>query len=78
MNEKVSSPRFEGAVRMLGISGGLLSALSILSGVVMLLMKWADADPPYFLTWMALIVLPIGFLLLLIAIALLVARRKSV
>ncbi|MEU7992136.1 hypothetical protein [Rothia amarae] len=77
MNEKTTSPRFDGPVRSLAIIGGVLAAISILAGVAMLLMTWAQLNPPYVLTWLTLILLPIAFLLMLTSLILLMVRRKT-
>lgn len=77
MNEKTISPRFEVAVRGLGVLGGILAALSIFSGVAMLLMTWAQLNPPYVLTWLTMILLPLAFLLMLTSLILLMIRRKT-
>lgn len=77
MNEKTTSPRFDGAVRGLAIIGGVLAAISILAGVAMLLMTWAQLNPPYFLTWLTMILLPIAFLLLLTSLIFLMVRRRT-
>lgn len=77
MNEKTTSPRFDGSVRGLAIIGGVLAAISILAGVAMLLMTWAQLNPPYVLTWLTMILLPIAFLLMLTSLILLMVRRKT-
>lgn len=77
MNEKTTSPRFDGPVRGLAIIGGVLAAISILAGVAMLLMTWAQLNPPYVLTWLTMILLPLAFLLMLTSLILLMVRRKT-
>lgn len=76
MNEKKLSPRFDGVIRGLGILGGILAALSIIAGILMLLMTGAQLNPPYFLTWMVLLVLPLAFMLMLFSLLLLWVRRR--
>lgn len=77
MNEKTTSPRFDGPVCGLAIIGGVLAAISILAGIAMLLMTWAQLNPPYVLTWLTMILLPIAFLLMLTSLILLMVRRKT-
>lgn len=76
MNEKISSP-FDRAVRVLGVTGGVLALISIVSGIIMLLLEWAQESAPYFLTWLAMFLLPVAFIMLFVALLLLLLRRRN-
>ena len=46
-SDRASAPLpYARAIRWLGAGGGILALLCLLSGIVMLLMKWAGAPPP--------------------------------
>ncbi len=63
------------AIRWLGVGGGILALLCLLSGTAMLLMKWAGAAPPAMMSQIPLILLPVAFMALMIALMLLIAQR---
>lgn len=54
-----------------------MAALSVLSGVVMLLLKWAGLHPWNGLTFLPMVLLPVAFVLLMIALFLAARRRRS-
>lgn len=75
---ETSAPRAEsrGFTWFAGIAA-LLAALSVLSGVVMLLLKWAGLHPWNGLTFLPMVLLPVAFVLLMIALFLAARRRRS-
>ncbi|WP_129662339.1 hypothetical protein [Rothia uropygialis] len=56
---------------------GVIALLCVVSGVVMLVLKWMGLHPWSFLTQLPLIFLPIAFILLIIALVLAARRRRS-
>lgn len=73
-----SSPaRFEKPIRVLGISGGVLAAISAVCGLGLLVLFAAHLNAPYFLTYGLLFLMPLAMVLLFVALVLLVLRRRS-
>ena len=64
------------AIRWLGAGGGILALLCTLSGVAMLVLKWVDAHPPV-MSQVPLVLFPVAFIALMLALLLAVLRRKS-
>lgn len=54
-----------------------MAALSVLSGVVMLILKWVGLHPWNGLTILPMVLLPVAFVLLMIALFLAARRRRS-
>ena len=65
------------AIRWLGAGGGILALLCTLSGVAMLVLKWVDAHPPAVMSQVPLVLFPVAFIALMLALLLAVLRRKS-
>lgn len=63
--------------RFLGITGGILALLSFISGLSMLLMKWAGAAPPHLLSQLPLLVLPLAFVCFMLSIWCAIQRRRK-
>ena len=61
------------AIRWLGAGGGILALLCTLSGVAM----WVDAHPPAVMSQVPLVLFPVAFIALMLALLLAVLRRKS-
>ena len=64
------------AIRWLGAGGGILALLCTLSGVAMLVLKWVDAHPAV-MSQVPLVLFPVAFIALMLALLLAVLRRKS-
>ena len=62
------------AIRWLGAGGGILALLCTLSGVAMLVL---DAHPPAVMSQVPLVLFPVAFIALMLALLLAVLRRKS-
>lgn len=73
-----STPRSEsrGFTWFAGVAA-VLAALSVLSGVVMLILKWVGLHPWNGLTILPMVLLPVAFVLLMIALFLAARRRRS-
>ena len=65
------------AFRWLGVGGGILALLCLFSGIVMLIMKWAGVTPPAVMSQIPLVLLPVAFIALMIALGLAVLRRSQ-
>lgn len=65
------------AIKWLGATGGLLALLCTLSGVAMLLLKWGGVTVPAFMSQVPLVLFPIAFIALMLALMLAVMRRKA-
>ncbi|WP_129360801.1 MULTISPECIES: hypothetical protein [Micrococcaceae] len=73
-----SAPRSESrAFTWFAGLAGVIALLCVVSGVVMLVLKWMGLHPWSFLTQLPLIFLPIAFILLIIALVLAARRRRS-
>lgn len=68
---------YAGAIRWLGAAGALLALICLLTGVVMLVMKWVGAAPPALMSQIPLVLLPVAFIALMAALILSVMRRNK-
>lgn len=77
-SDRVPAPLpYTRAIRWLGVGGGILALLCLLSGIVMLIMKWAGVTPPAVMSQIPLVLLPVAFIALMIALGLAVLRRSQ-
>lgn len=63
-------------IRVLGACGVACTVVAVVAGVAMLLMTWATGSAPILLTRLSLFLLPLGFLMLIAAIAVAGAHRR--
>lgn len=56
---------------------GVLAVVSVVSGVVMLVLKWMGLHPWNFLTMVPMVLLPVAFVLLIIALFTAARRRRE-
>ena len=68
---------YGGSIRALGLAAGVLMLVGTLSGVTMLLLKWATGAAPEILSITPLLTLPLAFLALLGALFLTLLRRRA-
>ena len=77
-SDRASAPLpYTRAIRWLGVGGGILALLCLLSGIVMHIMKWAGVTPPAAMSQIPLVLLPVAFIALMIALGLAVLRRSQ-
>ena len=77
-SDRASAPLpYARAIRWLGAGGGILALLCLLSGIVMLLMKGAGTTPPAVMSQIPLVLLPVAFIALMVALGLAVLRRSK-
>lgn len=69
---------YASAIRWLSLAGAVCAVLSTISGAAMLLLKWGSGSAPEVLTQLTLALMPLGFVLLVVAMVLLVLQRRSV
>ncbi|MFW0107598.1 hypothetical protein ACN08Z_00510 [Rothia sp. P7181] len=65
------------AVSILSFCGALCTVLGVLSGVVMLFLIWLRGEAPHVLTWGAMVLLPVGFLSLVMSLVVAMVGRKA-
>lgn len=68
---------YAGTIRALGVTGAVLAIISTISGVLMLWMKWTGASTPNILTQIPLLLFPLAFIALMIAMVFLVLQRRA-
>jgi len=68
---------YAGAIRWIGAGGAILALLCLLTGVAMLVMKWVGAAPPALMSQIPLVLLPVAFIALMVALGLAVLRRSK-
>ncbi|MFW0154768.1 hypothetical protein ACN08X_01800 [Rothia sp. P6271] len=76
MTESSSSLSDSLAVSFLSFCGALCTVLGVVSGVAMLLLMWFYGHAPHFLTWGAMVLLPVGFLSLVCSLVVAMVRRR--
>lgn len=64
-------------IRSLGVSSLALMILGAISGLAMLLLKWATGSAPHILSIIPLMVLPVAFMALLAALFFTLLRRRT-
>ncbi|ORC16476.1 MULTISPECIES: hypothetical protein [Rothia] len=76
LTEQAELP-YNGAIRVLGLTAGVLTVLGTISGVAMLLLTWATGGAPHILSILPLLVLPVAFLAFLATLLLTLLRRRA-
>ncbi|WP_238651158.1 hypothetical protein [Kocuria sp. HSID16901] len=59
------------------VVAAILAAISVVSGVVMLILKWVGMHPWNILTMLPMMLLPLAFILLMVALFLAARRRRT-
>jgi hypothetical protein len=69
-------PKESTAFTVLSVAGGVLAAICVVSGVAMLLLKAAGQHVVPLLSQIPLLLLPVAFVLLIVALLVAVRRRR--
>lgn len=68
---------YSASIRVLGWVAGALMALGVVSGLVMLIMKWASGEAPEILSQIPLVSMPLAFVALMLVMFLSLLRRRA-